>query len=126
MISGVISGGALPIIDRNPLDEALVQQVRGSYGAVTGLPQSPHVSYNMTGYYAFNSRRYHHAISQDTPAVILEMGYLTNPFERRFLTQRPEVPARGVALALLSVPRARPRFRARRPSAPPGFPHRPL
>ena len=91
-----------PVIDRNPLDESLLQHVRASYGAVTGLPQSPHVSYNMTGYYAFNSRRYHHTISQDTPAIILEMGYLTNPFERRFLTQRPEVPARGVALALLS------------------------
>ena len=90
-----------PVIDRNPLDEALLQHMRDIYGAVTGLPQSPHVSYNMTGYYAFNSRRYHHAISQDTPAVILEMGYLTNPFERRFLAQRPEVPARGVALALL-------------------------
>ena len=90
-----------PVIDRNPLDEALLQHMRGSYGAVTGLPQSPHVSYNMTGYYAFNSRRYHHAISQDTPAVILEMGYLTNPFERHFLTQQPEAPARGVALALL-------------------------
>ncbi len=90
-----------PVIERNPLDEALLQHTRGSYGAITGLSQSPHVSRNMTGYYAFNSQRYHHAISQDTPAVILEMGYLTNPFERRFLTQRPEVPARGVALALL-------------------------
>lgn len=90
-----------PIIDRNPLDEALLQHMLNSYGAVTRLPRSPNVSSNMTGYYAFNSRRYHHAISQDTPAVILEMGYLTNPFERRFLTQRPEVPARGVALGLL-------------------------
>lgn len=91
-----------PIIDRNPLDEALLQHMLNNYGAVTGLPRSPHVSYNMTGYYAFNSRRYHHTVSPDTPAIILEMGYLTNPFERRFLTQRPEVPARGVALGLLS------------------------
>ena len=91
-----------PIIDRNPLDEALLQYMLHSYGAVTGLPRSPNVSYNMTGYYAFNSRRYRHTVSQDTPAIILEMGYLTNPFERRFLTQQPEVPARGVALGLLS------------------------
>ncbi len=91
-----------PIIERNPLDAALLQHVLHHYGAVTGLPRSPHVSHNMTGYYAFNSRRYRHALSQDTPAVILEMGYLTNPFERRFLTRQPEVPARGVALGLLS------------------------
>ena len=90
-----------PIIDRNPLDQALLHHMLNNYGAVTGLPRSPNVSYNMTGYYAFNSRRYRHTVSQDTPAIILEMGYLTNPFERRFLTQRPEVPARGVALALL-------------------------
>ena len=91
-----------PVIERNPLDAALLQHVLHHYGAATGLPRSPHVSHNMTGYYAFNSRRYRHALSQDTPAVILEMGYLTNPFERRFLTRQPEVPARGVALGLLS------------------------
>ena len=90
-----------PTIDRNPMDEALLQHTYDSYGAVTGLPRNPNVSYRMTGYYAFNSRRYYHTISPDTPAVILEMGYLTNPSERRFLTQRPELPARGVALALL-------------------------
>ena len=90
-----------PTIERNPRDQRLLDLVIESYAAVTGLPQSPSVSRQMTGYYAFNSRRYAHAISSQTPGVILEMGYLTNAGERRFLVQRPEVPARAVAQALL-------------------------
>ena len=102
VISGETSGGVLRSLTAIRWTRPCSSTCSIGTARSQRLPRSPHVSYNMTGYYAFNSRRYRHTVSQDTPAIILEMGYLTNPFERRFLTQRPEVPARGVALGLLS------------------------
>ena len=82
------------------MPDRVTQLVIEHYGAVTGLPQDPGVSIRMTGYYAF-SNRYQHTVSQQTPSVILEMGFVTNSFERRFLYNNPDVPAQGVVQALL-------------------------
>jgi len=48
------------------------------------------VSVNMRGYYAFNNRRFTHAASPYTPDVIIEMGFITNPADRKLLTTSPE------------------------------------
>ncbi|HUX12114.1 MAG TPA: N-acetylmuramoyl-L-alanine amidase [Spirochaetia bacterium] len=48
------------------------------------------VSVNMRGYYAFNNRRFTHAASPYTPDLIIEMGFITNPSDRRLLTTSPE------------------------------------
>ncbi len=64
------------------------------YAAVTGLPQDPNrVTIDMTAYHAF--RR----IAQDTPAAILEMGFLGG--DQALLTERAETVAQGVAESLL-------------------------
>jgi len=47
------------------------------------------VTGNMLQYYAFNNRRYRHAAHARTPAVIVELGYLSNPHDRR-LIERPD------------------------------------
>ncbi|CAN5755392.1 hypothetical protein BH23GEM3_BH23GEM3_10440 [soil metagenome] len=55
----------------------------------------------MTSYYAFNSRRYKHALLPLTVGVILETGFLTSPRDRRVIVDAPERAARGVADAVI-------------------------
>ncbi|HEX2172766.1 MAG TPA: hypothetical protein VHL09_10020 [Dehalococcoidia bacterium] len=67
-----------------------------------------HVSRNMTGYYAFNNRRYDHAIAPTTPAVILEMGFMTNASDLRFLLGARDQVAEGIAEGTLLFLRSSP------------------
>jgi hypothetical protein len=71
------------------------------YAAATGLPQDGAITFNMRGYYAFSGRRYVHAIDRLTPAVIVEMGFLTNAADRALLTSDPDRVARGIAAGLM-------------------------
>lgn len=43
------------------------------------------VSGNMLQYYAFNHRRYRHAVDRSTPALLVELGYLSSPQDRHLL-----------------------------------------
>jgi hypothetical protein len=51
------------------------------------------VSLDMLKYYAFNARRFRHALARGTPALIVELGYLTNPGDRAYLEQPGRVAA---------------------------------
>jgi len=83
-------------------DERLVGTLNDAYQAVTGMPRDDwHISRRMTGYYAFNSRRYCHAIAPGVPAAIVEMGFLTNPGDRLRLLGDPDLLARGIADGIL-------------------------
>ncbi len=60
------------------------------YAAATGLAHHPTtVTHDMTEYHAFNR------IAPDTPAIILEMGFLGG--DRTLLEERPQFVAQGVA-----------------------------
>ena len=86
----------------SPASRRLSALLREHYGNVTGMREDLNgVTYNMRGYYAFGGR-YRHAIARTTPAAILEMGYLTHPQDRAFLTGQPEVAARGIAVGVLA------------------------
>lgn len=67
-----------------------------AYGEVTGLRNIPTVTRRMQGYYAFNSRRYQHAIDRGTVGVIIETGFLTNARDREILVDGQEHAARGI------------------------------
>ena len=87
----------------SPASRLLVAALRNHYGPATELPEDLNgVTYNMRGYYAFNSWRYRHAIAVTTPAAIFELGYLSNARDRAFLHERPEAAARGLADGLLA------------------------
>lgn len=71
------------------------------YEKATGFIRDPNVTRRMRGYYAFNWRRYEHAIHPMTPAVILETGFLTSPHDQKILIHKPEVAAQAITDALV-------------------------
>ncbi len=86
----------------------LMAAVAAAYGPATGLPEDVGgVTVNMKGYYAFNWRRHTHAISRYTPAIIVEMGFMTNAADRAALFNQPDRVARGIAEGVLAYLRER-------------------
>ncbi len=83
--------------DRTGDAETLSKTIEASYGQTTGFRLDPNITRNMTGYYAFNYRRYEHAVHPMTPSVILETGFLTNAGDAKILINAPEIPAKGLA-----------------------------
>ena len=80
------------------VDDRLVSALNQTYGAETALPRDDeHISLRMRYYYAFNSRRYCHAVAPGVPQAIIEMGYLTSAADRQFLIGEPERLARGLS-----------------------------
>jgi N-acetylmuramoyl-L-alanine amidase len=79
--------------------EALLYE---EYEQATGLSRDPNVTRRMRGYYAFNWRRYSHAIHPMTPAAILETGFLTSPADRKILINNPQPAVAGIVQAVLS------------------------
>jgi N-acetylmuramoyl-L-alanine amidase len=75
----------------------LLDSITAEYAAATRLPQDSSITFNMRGYYAFNHFRNRHAVARTTPAVIIEMGFLTNPTDRALLTRQPDRVAAGIA-----------------------------
>jgi len=82
-------------------DDDLIAAISGEYQSATGLKLEPHtITQNMLRYYAFN-HRLQHSVDPATPAVILEMGFLTNADDRALLTQQPDRVAQGIAAGIL-------------------------
>ena len=82
-------------------DDALVATVGGRFAADTGQPRDAHVTRAMTGYYAFNSRDFAHAIDPQTPGAIVELGFLSNPLDLNLLLYQPDLVATAVADGIL-------------------------
>jgi len=79
-----------------------------SYGEATGIKRLPTVTRRMRNYYAFNFRRYEHALHPGTIAVILETGFLTSRRDRQVLVNDPDRAARGIVAAVTALPETRP------------------
>ena len=75
-----------------------------SYGDATGLSLIPTVTRRMRNYYAFNFRRYEHALHPMTIAVILETGFMTSSRDRSIIMDAPERAARGIVDAVVAFP----------------------
>lgn len=86
---------------RTPQERTLKQLLDAAYATRTGLPDDHlNVSGNMLWYYAFDPR-YRHAVSPVTPAVLLEMGYISNRRDLGVLRD-PAVPAEAIADGILA------------------------
>ncbi|NJO84832.1 MAG: N-acetylmuramoyl-L-alanine amidase [Blastochloris sp.] len=79
----------------------LYNAMQAEYGAATGLPLDDAITFNMRGYYAFSYNRHTHAIARTTPAVIMEMGFLSNPQDRAFMLERADTVAQGIVNGIL-------------------------
>lgn len=87
---------------RNALEPLLKLAVDRSIFSATRLPDDDrNVSGNMLQYYAFNHRRFAHAAAPRTPALLVELGYLSNDDDRAWLL-RPEAFADAIARGLIS------------------------
>lgn len=91
---------------RNPREALLKVTVDRAMLGATGLPDDDaNVSGNMLQYYAFNDRRFAHAAAAGTPALLVELGYLTHPDDRRLLS-RPDDLAAALERGVLAYLRA--------------------
>lgn len=71
-----------------------------SYAEATGIRRLPDVTRRMSNYYAFNFRRYVHALHPMTIAVILETGFLTSGSDWEIIVDQPDRAARGIVAAV--------------------------
>ncbi len=94
-------------------DDAFMNAVYEAYGKATGLRRDSNITRNMTGYYAFNSRRHLHAVSKVTPAIILETGYLTYPGDLALILNSKDTLARGIADGIVNFLDSRPALEGR-------------
>ncbi len=85
-----------------------------TYGPATGMRRLSDTTRRMRNYYAFNYRRYEHALHPMTIAAIIETGFLTNAGDRAVIMNQPERVARGIVDAITRFPITPPPGRAPR------------
>lgn len=95
---------ASPRRDRTGRARDAARLLERSYGELTGLRRLPTVTRRMRNYYAFNSRRYRHALDPATVGVIIETGFLTSARDRRVILEDPDRAARGIVDAVTKFP----------------------
>ncbi len=103
---------AAPSRDATGRASGFVDLLNRKYGQVTGIRRLPTVTRRMRNYYAFNFRRYEHALHPMTIAAIIETGFLTNAGDRETIVARPELVARGIVEAITAFPITPPPGRA--------------
>ena len=79
----------------------LAAALSAALSAAPGLVPSPDgPTVDMRGYFAFNARRFEHASSPFTPAVLLELGFVTSAEDRARLKERPDFYAEALLAGL--------------------------
>jgi N-acetylmuramoyl-L-alanine amidase len=101
---------------REPLLKATVD---AAYFAASGLPDDDaNVTDAMLDYYAFAHHRLEHAAAPSTPGLIVELGYLSHPLDRAWMSD-PTAPAAALADGILrylaALERWHPSIAERRP-----------
>ncbi|WP_425154293.1 N-acetylmuramoyl-L-alanine amidase family protein [Candidatus Palauibacter sp.] len=95
---------ASPRRDATGRAEDAARLLRDTYGAATGLRNLPVQTRRMQNYYAFNYRRYEHALHPMTIALIIETGFITSAHDRRVILDAPQRAARGIVEAVKAFP----------------------
>jgi len=95
---------AAPRRDATGRAQQIAQLLEESYGEATGIRRLQDVTRRMSNYYAFNFRRYVHALHPMTVAVILETGFLTSSSDWDVIVEDPDRSARGIVEAVTRFP----------------------
>lgn len=90
-----------PRYDFSGQSERLVQDLIRAY-KVLEMPEDDNITRRMSGYYAFNWRRYDHALHPLTPAAIIETGFMTNTADRAVLIGEPDRVAEAITKGVMS------------------------
>lgn len=98
---------ASPRRDRTGRAGDVARLLADAYGEATGLRRIPTTTRRMRNYYAFNSRRYRHALHPSTVGVIIETGFMTSPRDRLVILDDPDRAARGIVAAVTAYPDTR-------------------
>lgn len=95
---------AAPSRDATGRAPGFVDLLKRTYGAATGIRRLPDTTRRMRNYYAFNFRRYEHALHPMTIAAIIETGFLTSAADRELIIGQPDRVARGIVDAIVEFP----------------------
>ncbi|WP_319560948.1 N-acetylmuramoyl-L-alanine amidase [Marispirochaeta sp.] len=76
-----------PSIASSEIAEALMESFRAEESLTE---DADGVTVGMRGYFGFSSHRYRHASSPYTPAVLVELGFVTNTIDRELMVTQPE------------------------------------
>ena len=95
---------AAPRRDASGRASGIVDLLKRTYGEATGIRRLPDATRRMRNYYAFNFRRYEHALHPMTIAAIVETGFLTNAGDRNVIMRQPERAARRIVEAITAFP----------------------
>ena len=95
---------ASPRRDLTGRAERFARLLQDRYGETTGLRRVPTVTRRMENYYAFNYRRYEHALHPMTIGVILETGFLTSAVDRAVIVDDRDRVARAIVEAVQAYP----------------------
>lgn len=95
---------AAPRRDATGRADVVASLLQTSYGEATGIRHLTSATRRMRNYYAFNFRRYEHALHPMTIAVILETGFLTSHTDRSVILDDPDRAARGIVEAVRAFP----------------------
>lgn len=95
---------ASPRRDATGRADGIASLLQESYGEATGIRHLTSATRRMRNYYAFNFRRYEHALHPMTIAVILETGFLTSARDRTVILDEPDRAARGIVEAVRTFP----------------------
>lgn len=87
--------------DQSGRAKRLAQFLREEYREATWLDLESYIPPSMPYYYTFNSRKFLYAVHPQTPAAIIETGYLPNPRDRAIILTNPRMAAQGIAKGIL-------------------------
>lgn len=94
---------AAPRRDFTGKAKRFVERIKQEYSKSTGLQWDEEtITRNMTGYYAFSWWRYEHSVHPMTVSAILETGFLTSWSDQQILIGTPDIPAEGLANAIIA------------------------
>lgn len=88
---------------RGLFEDRLQTLVNSEFAKATDLHYDANgISRNMTGYYAMAWSRIRYSTSPFTPSMILEMGYLSNDWDRHLMVDKADVLASAIANGILT------------------------
>lgn len=69
---------------------ALADSLRQAFLQTDLVHDEDGITINMRGYFGFSYRRFMHAVSPNTPSVLVELGFVSHAGDRRRLTTEPD------------------------------------